>query len=103
MVDGEWLSISHQPSAILNPIRFRSSQTRPQQRHAGGADDQAQPVDPPRFEASAQLEPRGGRDERRTDDDRPSTPADEPQDQTANAADRRVTYHNSPDPLCPPI
>src|SRR3989442_380673 len=73
MVDGSMAKL--QPSAIFSPIRFRSSQTCPHQGYSRRPTDQAQPINPPRFGASAQLEPGGRRGERHADDDRQRTAA----------------------------
>src|SRR5262245_54395277 len=100
MADGIWLmtisdqpsAISHQPSAIVvvvvvdDPIRRRSGETCPQDREPRRADDEREPLLPPRVRASAELQPRGRCDERRTNGCGKRTATDEPKHRAANPA-----------------
>src|SRR5262249_39734187 len=72
--------------SFIDPVRLRAADARPDERDASRDEDQARSIDVPRVEAAAELQPRAGQRERRSDDDRERAVAGEAEQESAGAA-----------------
>ncbi len=80
------LSVLPLTSVRIGPVRHSACQTRPEERQAGRADDEAERFEPPGIPPRAHLNPQRRQREQQADRHRPGTVADEPQDGTAHAS-----------------